>query len=335
MAKTVITMALSITQTIKKNMAVSSFLAFGAGLLTGAVYPLPILRLLIPLALLLMLFPAFWEMDRKRLIQVGARPLPLLLALLLNLLAAPVVMFGLLSWTSKAIPAGLMVGLLLFGMIPGGGMGPAYTAMLGGNVNLSVVISASSLLLSLGSVPLWSWLLIGKVVTVPVTLIIRYLLLIILLPMILAAILRGWIIRRRGQEAFSQGKGLWQHVSVLGLLMVLFFIPAGEGGLWVSYTTYLWGLILPAATFTTLIMVTAEVTGRAFRLPAGDCIALTVGATTKNTAIALALATAAFGGRGSLAIAVAGPLVQLPIMLCYLKIRRFYHGVTGMDTRAG
>jgi ACR3 family arsenite efflux pump ArsB len=34
----------------------------------------------------------------------------------------------------------------------------------------------------------------------------------------------------------------------------------------------------------------------------------------------MALATAAFSGREALAIAVAGPLVQFPVMLCYLEI---------------
>jgi len=308
-------------QIIRGNLAMSSLAVFSAGLLVGCHHPLPVLRLLIPLALLLMLFPAFVDMDWERIGQVAARPLPLLLALLFNLLAAPVLMSGLLSWAAGTIPAGLTVGLLIFGMIPAGGMGPAYTGMLGGNVNLSVAISALSLLLSLGSVPFWSWLLIGKVVAVPVFLIARYLFLIIVLPMILAITVRTWIIRQRGAGYFYRQKDLWRHVSVLGLVMILFIIPAGDVGFQAAGPALLVGLILPAAAFSVLLVITAVVAGKVFRLPYGDRIALTVGATTKNTAIAMALATTAFSGREALAVAVAGPLVQLPVMLCYLEIQ--------------
>ncbi len=320
-------------QIIRGNLAISSLAVFSAGLLVGCHHPLPVLRLLIPLALLLMLFPAFVDMDWERIGQVAARPLPLLLALLFNLLAAPVLMSGLLSWAAGPIPAGLTVGLLIFGMIPAGGMGPAYTGMLGGNVNLSVAISALSLLLSLGSVPFWSWLLIGKVVAVPVFLIARYLFLIIVLPMILAMTVRNWIIRRRGLEYFYRRKDLWRHVSVLGLVMILFIIPAGDVGFLAAGPALLVGLIMPATAFSVLLVITAAVAGKVFRLSYGDRIALTVGATTKNTAIAMALATTAFSGREALAVAVAGPLVQLPVMLCYLEIQGRLSGGTGENRR--
>jgi arsenite transporter len=311
---------IKIAKRIRGNLGIFSFAAFTAGMLVGSIYPLPLMRLLIPFALLLMLFPAFLDIDKEKFGHVAARPLPLFLALLFNIFVSPVLMYGFTAWMPVPAITGLTVGLLIFGMIPAGGMGPAYTGMLDGNVNLSVAISAASLFLSLGAVPFWSWLLIGKVVAVPVILISKYLFMIILLPMILAVVVRRWVTRRRGAASFNGIKGMLQNISVLGLLMMLFIIPVINGRLLTESPAFILELILPAMSFSLLLLITATIAGLALGLPYGDRIALTVGATTKNTAIAMALATAAFSGREALAIAVAGPLVQFPVMFCYLEV---------------
>jgi len=303
-----------------------SFSVFASGIFVGRIYPLYLMRLLIPLALLLMLFPAFLDMDRERLAYIAARPLPLLLALLFNIFLSPVLMYMLTEVLPGRTMTGLTVGLLIFGMIPAGGMGPAYTGMLEGNVNLSIAVSAASLFLSLGAVPFWSWILMGQVVTVPVILISKYLFVIIFLPMILAVLFRHWVTRRRGESTFNGLKGRLQNLSVIGLLMMLFIIPVTNGKLISDSPAFILELILPAMSFSLLLLTAATITGLAFRLPYGDRVALTIGATTKNTAIAMALATAAFSGREVLAIAVAGPLVQLPVMLGYMNILTRFSG---------
>ncbi len=162
-----------------------------------------------------------------------SRPLPLLLALLFNALLSPALMFGLtvlfaagpLAGPATGPDTGLTLGLLLFGMIPAGGMGPAYTGMLDGNVNLSITISAVSLLLSLGLVPLWSWVLIGKIVQVPVLLILKYLLLIVFLPAVIALLIRRGLMKKFGRPAFEEMK---QFLEYFGdrLMMMLLIIPS-------------------------------------------------------------------------------------------------------------
>lgn len=311
---------MEITKRIRQNLGLCSFAAFAAGILIGEIHSLPLIRLLLPLACVLMLFPAFLEINGKRLVDIAVRPLPFLISLFFNILVSPLLMYGLTFMLPGKSITGLTVGLLIFGMIPAGGMGPAYTGMLEGNVNLSVTISAVSLFLSLASVPFWSWVLIGKVIPVPIILIAKYLFLIIIVPMILAALVRQWVIKRRGEATFAYLKSFLQNISVLGLLLMLFIIAATNAPFLSHRPHFILEMILPAISFSLLLLITATLAGLAFRLPYGDRVALTIGATTKNTAIAMALAMTAFSGTEALSIAIAGPLVQLPVMLCYLHI---------------
>ncbi|MDD5171027.1 MAG: hypothetical protein PHN75_19580, partial [Syntrophales bacterium] len=111
-----------------------------------------------------------------------------------------------------------------------------------------------------------------------------------------------------------------QSISVAGLLMMMFIIAVTNGRLISDNPALILDLIFPAVSFSLLLLIAATIAGMAFRLPYGDRVALTIGATTKNTAIAMGLATAAFSGQEALSIAVAGPLVQLPVMLCYMNV---------------
>jgi len=310
---------------IRQNLGACSFAAFAAGIFIGWAHPLPPIKLLLPIACLLMLFPAYLDMSGEKLRYVFSRPLPFFLALFFNVLVSPALMFGLTEMFSAAPDTGslpeLTLGLLIFGMIPAGGMGPAYTGMLAGNVNLSVTISAASLLLSMGLVPLWSWILLGKMMYVPVALIFKYLLLIIFLPAMLALLIRRVLVKKSGEQGFAEKKGALQNISVFGLVMMLLIISILNAAFIVESAGHIFNMLLPAASFSLLLLAAAGAAGLAFRLQYEDRVALTIGATTKNTAIAMALAMTAFSGQGAVAIAIAGPLVQLPLMLCYIKYR--------------
>lgn len=310
----------NIAKQIRRNIGLYSFAVFILGIFVSRMYSLPMLGFLIPFALLLMLFPAFLDVDRDQLSCVAARPLPFIMALIFNILISPMLMYGLTELMRGDSNTGLTVGLLIFGMIPAGGMGPAYTGMLKGNINLSITISAVSLFLCLGAVPFWSWIVLDKVVTVPLILITEYIFIIILLPMISAIVFKYWVTYRFGVLAFNKTKRVLRDFSVFGLLMMMFIIPVMNGKLILDSSGLILDLIIPAMSFSLLLLIMATIAGLAFRFSFADRIALTIGATTKNTAIAMALATSVFTGQEALSIAVAGPLVQLPVMLCYLSI---------------
>lgn len=315
---------------IRENLGTCSFAAFAAGILIGWARPIPMIKLLLPIACALMLFPAYLEISRQRLRDVFSRPLPFSLALLFNVLVSPALMFGITEFFAAGPLAGpmpeLTLGLLVFGMIPAGGMGPAYTGMLGGNVNLSITVSTASLIMSMGLVPLWSRLLLGKILYVPAGLIIQYLFLIIFLPATIALIVRVYLVKKSGEPAFAALKGVLQNISVFGLILMLLIISILNASFIIGSAGHILRMFLPAASFSLFLLAAAGAAGRAFRLPYQDRIALTIGSTTKNTAIAMALAMTAFSGKGAVSIAIAGPLVQLPVMICYINMAARFSG---------
>lgn len=305
---------------MRRHLELRTFAAVAAGLAASKMCQGVSFKYLIPFALFMMLYPAFLDVDGGKITEVITKPHALIMAVLINFILSPVLMCGLTSLFSAGMDPGLMVGLLIFGMIPAGGMGPVYTKMMDGNVNLAVAISTVSLMLSLVTIPLWSCLLIGKILAVPKMLIFQYLLMIIVGPLIVAALTRRWIVRNRGMTAFMRFKEVLQSSSAIGLMLLLFVIFVLNGNCIVECPSLIIHLLFPTVSFSLLLLIGSTCIGQAGRLPYQDSVALAINSTLKNTAIAMALATSIFHGREALAIAVAGPLVQFPVMLCYMRI---------------
>lgn len=308
----------------KRHLGLCTLAAVAAGLAASTIYQGGSLKYLIPFALFMMLYPAFLDVEVGKVAELITRPHALVMALSINFVLAPVLMYGLTSLFAARMDSGLMVGLLIFAMIPAGGMGPIYTKMMNGNVSLAVTTSTVSLLLSLAAIPLWSFLLIGRILTVPNVLIFQYLLMIIVAPLTLAALTRRWMVRNRGLTAFTEFKELLQSASIVGLMLLLFVVFVLNGTCVIRHPFLMMNLLFPTASFSLLLLIASTCIGQAGRLPYEDSVALTTSSTLKNTAIAMALATSVFHGREALAVAVAGPLVQFPVMLFYMRVLTRY-----------
>jgi ACR3 family arsenite transporter len=325
MPRSIIQMIIAgIGRSIRRHLGLYTLTAVAAGLATSRICHGVSLKYLIPFGLFMMLYPAFLDVEGRKVTDVVARPRALLAAMMINFILSPVLMYGLTSLFSNGMDSGLLVGLLIFGMIPAGGMGPVYTKMVGGNVNLAVAISTVSLLLSLATIPLWSCLLIGRILTVPHMVICQYLLMIIVAPLIIAAFTRRWIVRNRGLTAFMEFKELFQGTSTIGLMLLVFIIFVLNGRCVIKDPSSIVNLLFPTASFSLLLLIGSTGIGQASRLPYEDSVALAISSTLKNTAISMALATSVFHGREALAVAVAGPLVQFPVMLFYMRILTRY-----------
>lgn len=124
------------------------------GLVASEILDLGFLNRFIPLALFVMLYPMMLDVEIAKAASLIKRPGLLTMALFLNFILAPLLVFA-ISWAflPRTHPM-LTVGMVVFGLIPCGGMVPAYTGALGGNVTLSLVISTPSLFLCAGLAPL-------------------------------------------------------------------------------------------------------------------------------------------------------------------------------------
>lgn len=285
------------------------------GLVTGTCLPyLPFLSL-VPAALFLMLWPAMLEMELSGLRGMCQRPRVLLLSLLFNFLLSPLLLYALSHLILSSVSSAIMIGLLLFGLMPCGGMAPAYTGMLQGNVGLSVSIAASSLLLSIGIVPLWTDILIGRLVAVPIALAARSMAVTVFLPLLFAWLVRKIVVMTKGEDCFRRVKPTLQGTSVYGLMLLGFAVFGMNGNKVMRDPMLMLRIALVSFLFLTALLAGSMLLGKKIGLPQADLTALVISSATKNNALSLALALLLFDSRAVLAITVAGPMVQMPVML--------------------
>lgn len=87
------------------------------------------------------------------------KPVPILIGLFSQFLCLPLLAFGLAKIAK--LDSSTAIGLIATGSAPGGGASNMYTAMFGGDVDLSASMTFSSTILAFGTFPLWI-LLLGR-----------------------------------------------------------------------------------------------------------------------------------------------------------------------------
>lgn len=291
-----------------------------SGFLVGKVFPGLALDFLIPFALFIMLFPAMLDIELHKIRHVMVNPKLLVISQFLNFILAPLLIFLILHVLSVGLRPGLMMGAIIFAVMPCGGMVPAYTSMLNGNVNLAVCIMASSLVLSIGIVPISIELLAGESIRTPCRLIAQSLAICIVMPIISACLLRKYVVAKTGVYVYERLKICLKALSGFGLILMVFIVFVSNGKLLSREPSVILKIVVVAILFFVSQIVCSMLLAKAARTSRSDFIAFVISTTANNTALAMALATSYFGSEASLFIAVAGHLVQLPGMLVFLKI---------------
>ena len=171
-------------------------------------------------------------------------------------------------------------------------------------------------------VPLWAKCLIGTQMAVPALLIFRHLCFIIVIPLVLAALTRRIILGRMGESLALLVKERIQVLSGVGLCLLVFTMSLLYGDRVLNEPLLILRIAAPVAAFLMIMFLISGLLGKIFRSRSEDAVALTLSTTAKNNAISLALAFSTFGADAALVNAIAGPLVQLPILLGFVALKR-------------
>lgn len=120
--------------------------------------------------------------------KVFKHPWPIAVALVGQLLLLPLIALG-LAWAFKLTPV-FFIGLILIACCPGGSSSNVFSRLAGGDVALSVILTALSSIITLFTIPVimsWATRMIGESVgiTLPVGNLIKQNLLLMLLPVLL------------------------------------------------------------------------------------------------------------------------------------------------------
>ena len=124
--------------------------------------------------------------------QVARHPRPIAIALLGQLVLLPLIALG-LAWSFQLSPV-FFIGTVLIACCPGGSSSNVFSKLAGGDVALSVTLTALSSLITLLTIPFimsWTTQLVGESVgiTLPVGNLIKQNLLLMLLPVVLGIVM--------------------------------------------------------------------------------------------------------------------------------------------------
>jgi ACR3 family arsenite efflux pump ArsB len=119
-------------------------------------------------------------------------------------------------------------------------------------------------------------------------------------------------------------------LSGFGMILLLFTIFVLNGRQMTDHPALLFRIVGPVASFLVILLIGSVSFGRMVHLHSEDSAALSISTMAKNNAISLALALSAFGSEVAMTNAIAGPLVQFPFMLLFLKFWK--SGYPGLES---
>ncbi len=289
------------------------------GIVYGNLFSTPSIKVLIPIALFLMLFPELLDVKIDTMKNIIIKPKLLSLGLFFNFIISPLLIFGISELLLSGYPE-LRTGVILYALIPCGGLVPAFTGLLKGNINLAVTIMVASLLLSVMIVPIWLKVLMGQIIAVPILLIIKYLITIIVIPLLLAVLTRHFFIKSKGVNKYNELRIKLKELAAYGPVMMSFIIFSLNAKKVIHHPEIILIIMLPVFFFLLVLLLSSTFLGKLMKSHYGDEIALTISTTAKNNAIAVTIATAVFSSEAALVMAITGSFVQLPLMVIYLKL---------------
>ena len=229
---------------------------------------------------------------------------------ILNFLAIPLLAWAAGLWLFADRPL-VALGLLLTALLPTSGMTITWTGLAKGNVPAAVRMTLAGLLLGSILAPFYLEGLLGASVEISMAKVFAQILLTVLLPLMLGAGIRAWLVRGLGPQGFQASVqprlGALSTVGVLGTIFVAMALKARDIA---SRPQDLLGIfaVLVALYFANFAL--GVLVGRRSLFPRQDAIALLYGTAMRNLSIALAIALSAFGS--------SGPDIAMVVSLAYI-----------------
>lgn len=246
---------------------------------------------------------------------------PLIEAVLLNFVYAPIVLYFL---SSLFIPdQRIVIAMLLLAVAPASSMGLGYLGLSEGHLVTGAIIVATAFILSTVAYPLLGvYVISGTELAVPLNVMITNLLLVLVLPLILGVATREYIEKKHGKTRFKNLKPYFSTITLTFLYVLLFLIFASKAKLIVkNYMTIV--MIAPVAIIYYLLTISLAIfiNKKVLLLPYGQHQAVVFTSIGKNVALTIAILVSVFGQQGQY-MAIAPAIVsifQAPFLMLYLK----------------
>jgi ACR3 family arsenite efflux pump ArsB len=208
--------------------------------------------------------------------------------LLGNFLFIPLLAWAMLQWLPHD-PA-LRLGVLLVLLVPCTDWFITFSQLGGGNVPRAIAVTPINLLLQLALLPLYLWLMLDQDITLELNLIDLWpALLVVLIPLVLAAVSERWIESRAGRDLWRE-RLAWGPVPLLTL--VVFLIAGAQAEAVRAALRELLVVIPVFVVFLLAVPYIAKLLARLMALPSDHARTLTFSLGTRNSFVVLPFALA-------------------------------------------
>lgn len=266
----------------------------------------------------LMIYPMMINLDLGALPRVFREPRPVLLSVLYNFVLTPIVSLGLV-WL-LVHDSQLALGFLLVMLIPGSSMSVGYTGLVEGSLEVATVALALNFLLVPVLLPLLLHLLSHAYhVTVPLGSLFVSVLVVLILPMVVAVLTRGLIVRTRGHDVLKRAKPLFGLITMGTMLTVVGLIFFMKARLLVSHWTLLIPLLAATVVYLAILLPLITWLDRRLGMSYGEHMGIAFLSTGKNNGTAIAIAVLAFEPLVAIPAATL-PLFQIVFLVGYVNL---------------
>ena len=288
----------------------------------------------VPIAVLiwLMIYPMMLKIDFGSIARVGRRPKGLLITLIVNWLVKPFSMafFGWLFFRHLFLPligpqlaSQYIAGVIILAAAPCTAMVFVWSYLSGGDAAYTLVqVSINDLVMLVAFAPIVKFLVSGAAgLEVPFRVLLDSVVIFVVIPLVLGAISRAALVRRRGAEWFEQFTRRFQPVTIVALLATLVLIFAFQAE---NITARWFHVLLIALPILLQVYFNSSLTYglmKLFRVPYPIAAPGALIGASNFFELAVATAIALYGaGSGAALATVVGVLVEVPVMLSVCRV---------------
>jgi len=245
----------------------------------------------------------------------------LIAAIVLNFVVTPIIAWTLGSVFLSGEPD-LRIGLILFLVTPCIGWYLIFTELAGGDTELGVGLLGINVILQVLLLPVYLALFVGDVAGISIATILQSIGLYLLLPAVVAGVIRRWW-ARQGRIAADEQQRL--HVSTLKtitLAAVIVSMFASQADAIFDEVDAVGRLIVPMVLFFGVAYTIATITARRIGLPHDQTALLVFTTTSRNSEASLAIAATAFASPLVALTVALGPVIELPLLIIMTRLLR-------------